>query len=81
MPIKTSLYDVAENRKTSVLHKGFEYEGRLFEKSMSKWMFAEEKRTQILEKIEAVVFQLIESVKTIKNHVNYIVPKNYRNKN
>jgi len=81
MAIKKSLFDVAENRKTSVLHKGFEYEGKLFERTMSKWIFAEEKRVLILTKIEDVVFELIERVKTIKNHANYILPKNYRNKN
>lgn len=81
MPIKESLYDIAEDRKRLILNKGFAYKGKLFERSMSKWMFAEEKRTAILAKIEDVVYELIESVKNIKNHVNYNVKKNYRDKN
>jgi len=81
MPLKQSLYDIAESRKRRILHKGFDYKGRLFERTMSHFLFAEEKRTQILTYLEDVVFELIERVKTIKNHVNYIVPKNYRDKN
>lgn len=81
MALKVSLFDLAENRKKLILHKGFDYRGRLFEKSMSNFIFREEKRQQILEKVEDVVFQLIETVKTIKNHVNYIIPKNSRDKN
>ena len=81
MPLKESVYDVAENIRTEVKHKGFSYQGKIFKRTMSTFMFKEEKRAAILGYIEAVVFQLIEKVKDIKNHVNYVVKKNYRDKN
>lgn len=81
MPLKQSLYDITEHHRDVVTNKGFNYEGQLFKRTMSNFMFLEEKRSNILEKIEAVVFELIENTKNIKNHFNYIVPKNYRNKN
>lgn len=81
MPLKKSLFDVTEHSRDIIINKGFDYEGHIFERSMSSFLFAEEKRAGILAQIEKVVFELIERVKLIKNHVNYTVPKNYRNKN
>ena len=81
MPLKKSLYDEAEHLRDRVKHKGFAYEGRIFEKSMSNFLFREEKRKAILALLENVVFELIERVKQIKNHVNYVVDKNFRDKN
>jgi hypothetical protein len=81
MPIKKSLYEIAEHQQDVVTNKGFDYQGHIFERSMSSFMFRDPTRASLLAQIESVVFELIERVKTIKNHVNYIVPKNYRNKN
>lgn len=81
MPLKNSVFDKAEHFRDDIKHKGFNYEGKLFERSMSNYIFREEKRVGILEKMETVMFELIERVKTIKNHVNYVVDKNYRDKN
>lgn len=81
MPIRKSVYHDAEHLRDKIGHKGFEYEGKIFERSMSNFMFREEKRSNILARMEIVVFELLERTKMIKNHVNYCVPKNYRNKN
>lgn len=81
MPLRKSVYDEAEHLRDRVMYKGFNYEGRIFEKSMSNYLFREEKRRNILAMLETVVFELIERVKQIKNHVNYVVGKNYRDKN
>jgi len=62
-------------------HKGFNYEKKLFERTMSNYMFREEKRSKILDHLQTVMFELIERTKMIKNHVNYVVSKGYRNKN
>lgn len=81
MPLKTSLYDIAEHLRDDIGHKGFDYKDKLFEKSMSNFMFRESKRVAILDMLQTVMYELIERVKMIKNHANYVVGKNYRNKN
>ena len=81
MALKQSLYDLAETRKDRILNKGYSYEGNIFRNTMSTIMFREEKRSGILDELEKIVFELIERVKTIKNHVHFTVGKNYRNRN
>ena len=81
MPLKESVYDTAEHLRDKIEHKGFDYKEKLFEKSMSNYLFREEKRANILAYMQTVMFELIERVKQIKNHANYVVGKNYRNKN
>lgn len=81
MPLKVSLYKLAETRDQLILHKGYSYEGNIFRKTMSDLIFRDETRAGILATMEAVVFNLIEKVKQIKNHVNFIVPKDYKDKN
>lgn len=78
MPLKTSLYEVTEHQRDKVLHTGFSYEGQIFKKTMSNFLFRTDAMASILGKMEAVVFNLIESVKTIKTFCAYALPKNYR---
>lgn len=81
MPLKKSIYEITEHHRDVIMHKGYAYENNIFRKTMSNFIFREEKRSNILARMEAVVFELVERVKSIKNHFNYVVPKNYRNKN
>jgi len=81
MPLKKSLFEVTESSRNSILNKGFNYEGKIFEKTMSSLLFREEKRSEILAEMEKVVFHLIETVKTIKLHFDYRKHKNYRDFN
>lgn len=81
MPLKKSLYEVTEHSRDNILNKGFDYHGRLFEKTMSSFLFREEKRSSILAKVEEVFFELIERVKGIKIHFDYSRKKNDRNFN
>ena len=81
MPIKVSLYDIKDNRKNNILHKGFNYGENLFIRSMSHLLFQEEKRDSILKYMEKVMVELIDQVKTIKTFYNYAVKKNYRDFN
>ena len=78
MPIKKSLYKVAENSRNQILNKGFDYQGKIFEKTMSSFIFREEKRTNILAMIEAVFYETIERVKQIKIHFDYTKKKDFR---
>ena len=79
--MKQSLYDKVYNRLTIIKNTGFNYEGRIFEKTMSPYLFADPNRKDILTNYEKIIFFLIEKVKMIKTFYNYTVPKNYRNLN
>lgn len=79
--MKQSLYDKANNRLTHVKNTGFDYEGHIFEKTMSPYLFADPNRRDILSSYEKIIFFLVEKVKMIKTFYNYTVPKDYRNLN
>ena len=81
MPIKESLYDIKNNRKNEILHTGYNYRDNLFMRSMSHLLFQEDKRYEILKKMEKIMVELIDQVKTIKTFYNYAVNKNYRDLN
>ncbi len=56
---------------------GFDYEGRILEKTMSSiTLDGDTTRKNILGSIERVIFRLVETTKNIRNFVNYRVPKN-----
>jgi hypothetical protein len=76
-----SLYKKTESRLNRLEDTGFDYEGRIFEKSMSPLMFADPVRKSILDEIEKMVFFMIEKVKVIKTFYNYTVDKDYKKLN
>lgn len=78
MPIKKSLYEVTEHSRDSLLNTGFDYHGRIFEKTMSPLLLSEDKRAGILAKLEEVYYELIERVKVIKTFYDFSKHKNYR---
>lgn len=81
MPLKKSLYEVAEHSQDNILNKGFDYHGQLFQKTMSSFMFREANRANILSVLEEVYYELIQRVKTIKIFFDYRKKKNYRDFN
>ena len=76
-----SLYDIANNRLTRGQNKGFDYQGKIFQRTLSPFIMAEEKRAGILSSFETMIYFLIEKVKYIKTYYNYTVPKDYKNLN
>ena len=81
MPYPESIFDVTENSRNVIKNKGFDYKGKIFEKSMSSFLFREEKRAAILEEIEKIVYEMIEQVKDIKKTFDYRKQKKYRDFN
>ena len=74
---RKSYYEFIASKNNSKPNSGFEYENRIFEKSLSNITYnGDSNRTSILKSIEKVVFNLIESTKRIRNFRNYIVSKN-----
>jgi hypothetical protein len=76
-----SLYEFAHSRMTRLKNTGYNYEGKIFEKTMSPMIFMDPTRKDILSAYEKIVFFLVEKVKSIKAFYNYTVPKDYKNLN
>jgi hypothetical protein len=74
---RKSYYEYIGSTEDRRSNTGFNYEGRILEKTMSSiTLGGDASRKNILESIEKVVFRLIETTKNIRNFVNYRVPKN-----
>ena len=77
MEEKKSWYDFIEGQNDIRSNEGFDYEGKIFEKTLSNQVLSgDTNRMEILAAIEKVVHQLFETTKYIKNYINYTVPKN-----
>ena len=77
MADKKSWYEFIQSQNDIRSNEGFNYEGKIFEKTLSNQvMQGDDNRIAILASIEKVVYQLFESTKYIKNYINYTVPKN-----
>jgi len=75
--MKKSLYKQSLSRKTRLKNTGFDYEGKIFEKTMSPLLFADPTRRSILAEFEKMIYFLIEKTKIIKTFYNYTVDKDY----
>jgi hypothetical protein len=74
---KQSWYEFIESQNDDRSNKGFDYEGKIFEKTLSNQIInGDNNRVDILASIEKVVYKLFETTKYIKNYINYTVPKN-----
>jgi hypothetical protein len=76
--MKKSLYDAANSRIEKINYLGYNYEGKILKRTLSNYLFRDPKRAEILQKLEEIVFFLVEKVKTIKTFYNFTVSKNYR---
>jgi hypothetical protein len=74
---KKSIHDFINSQQDSADDLSYNYEGKIFEKTLSKVLLnGDENRRDILGSIEKVVYQGIEEIKNIKNYFNYSAPKN-----
>lgn len=77
MEEKKSWYEFIESQNDVRSNKGYNYEGKIFEKTLSNQVLSgDSNRMDILTAIEKVVYQLFETTKYIKNYIHYTVPKN-----
>lgn len=70
--------DKLEHRNDRIENLGFDYQGKIFENTISKVITADPKRKKMLDKVEAILYELIESVKLIKTNINWTVKKDYK---
>ena len=74
---RKSYYDYITSVQDNRPNTGFNYEGKIFQKTLSDLTLGGDKnRMDILASLETSVYNLIEMTKGIRNFVNYRVPKN-----
>lgn len=78
---RESYFEHAEKLNEYNPELGFDYRGKLLEKSISSFFFGEEKRTKIIKKFETLLVYLVDSVKNIRKTFVYSVERNSRNIN
>ena len=72
--MKKSWFEFIESQDEIRSNTGFDYEGKIFEKTLSNQIIqGDTNRLEILASIEKVVYQLFETTKYIKNYINYTV--------
>ena len=69
------------NRLDRLRNTGYNYKGKIFEKTLSPLMFADPTRKDILNEYEKLIYFLVEKVKLIKTFYNYTVDKDYKHLN
>jgi hypothetical protein len=79
--MKLSRYKLLETRSDNRKNLGFKYEGQIFKRSMSSYMFLDPMRSAILAEYEKVFHFALEKVKSIKTFFNYSVDRDEKNIN
>lgn len=72
-----SLQYILKNRNNKPLYTGYDYRGKIFKNSLSRLIFFDKKRENIIQKIDEIWWQLIQKIKIIKKTFNYTVNKDY----
>lgn len=78
MPVKKSIYDLPESWRDNIKNKGFDYEGKILQKSLSHELYKDPTRSDLISQWEKIIFELVESVKKVKTFVDWRKKKNYR---
>ncbi|MCK9574574.1 MAG: hypothetical protein WC979_01570 [Candidatus Pacearchaeota archaeon] len=74
---RPSYFEVAEHFQDDVQNYGFDYHGKLFERSISKIYFDDPRKTGILQSFDDLLSYVIDSIKYIKKFRNYAINKNH----
>lgn len=78
--LKDSIYRPIYERKESRLHLGYDYRDNIMKNTLSNQMFGVNKLLdRFIKDVNDTIYQMVESVKTIKTHANPAVDK-YENK-
>jgi hypothetical protein len=66
----------ARHRKDDLKNRGFNYYGKIFQRSLSSAMFLENKRAGIIQKFNNFISELVDTIKYIKKSYNWTFDKN-----
>jgi len=73
-----NLYDVRDTMFDQY-PKGFNYKGKILRKTLSPLLYQNPRVSSILDTIDRILYTTVESIKQIRNYVNWTVPKNNKN--
>jgi hypothetical protein len=73
-----NLYDV-KNSIFNAYPTGFNYKNKVLRRTLSPLLYENPRVASILETIDRIFYTTIESIKQIRNYVNWTVPKNNKN--
>lgn len=68
-------YKALHRRKTKLKNLGYDYRGKIMQRSLSSIIYLNENVEGFLKYIEDVMTHLVYSVKSIKKRVNFLVDK------
>jgi len=71
------LYELSHRHDAPVTDNRFDYENKLFKKSLSGSMFKNETTNEYLMKLQEMQVWMLESVLVARNYWNYTVSKYY----
>lgn len=74
---RNNIFDVMYSTNDTA-YEGFDYKDKILKKTLSKVLFKDPVKSNILSYFEKGFFALVETTKQIKNYFNYTVPKNNR---
>jgi hypothetical protein len=74
---RNNIFDVMYSTNDTA-YSGFDYKDKILKKTLSKVIFKDPVKSNILSYFERGFFALVETTKQIKNYFNYTVPKNNR---
>ena len=73
-----SYYNWMIHQQDNLLNQGFDYETRLFEKTLSNYMLVDPRKEYTFLQFQKLLVYVINTVGNIKKAFNYTVPKNYK---
>jgi hypothetical protein len=76
-----SFWNRVRHRNDHILHVGFDYRGKILQKTLSNVFFLEAKREVLIESMDNVLSWMIDHIKMIKKTFNWTLPKYYRDFN
>lgn len=68
-------YKALHRRKTKLKNLGYDYRGKIMQRSLSSIIYLNENVEGFLKYIEDIMTYLVYSVKSIKKRVNFLVDK------
>lgn len=76
-----SLFKTLEERHDSNSFLGYDYRGNLYKNTVSSYVFNDDKTAGMINTLEVLMNELLESTKNIKKTFNYTLSRNYTNFN
>jgi len=75
---RPSYYNWMIHQQDDLKNQGFDYETRLFEKTLSNYMLVDPRKEYTFLQFQKMLVYVINAVGGIKKAFNYTVSKNYR---